>query len=29
VIADFQMQVGRFAFNRAAEKIVNADGHMV
>src|SRR5216683_689340 len=29
VIADFQVQVGRFVFNRAAEKIVNADGHVV
>jgi len=28
VIANFQVQVGRFAFNRAAEKIVNADGHV-
>jgi hypothetical protein len=29
VIADFQMQVGRFVLDRATEKIVNADGHMV
>ncbi len=28
VIANFQVQVGRFAFNCAAEKIVNADGHV-
>src|SRR5713226_5287345 len=29
VIADFQVQVGRFVFDRAAEKIVNADSHVV
>jgi hypothetical protein len=29
VIADFQVQVGRFVFDRAAEKVVNADGHVV
>ena len=29
VIADFQVQVGRFVFDRAAEKIVNADGHVL
>src|SRR5712692_3922349 len=29
VIAYFQMQVGRFVFDRAAKKIVNANGHVV
>src|SRR5713226_7276882 len=29
MIADFQVQVGRFVFDRAAEKIVNADSHVV
>src|SRR6266568_2943658 len=29
VISDFQVQVGGLAFDRAAEKIVNADGHVV
>jgi hypothetical protein len=29
MIADFQVQVGRFVFHRATEKIINADGHIV
>jgi hypothetical protein len=27
VVSDFQMQVGCLAFDRAAKKIVNCDGH--
>jgi len=29
VIADFQVQVGRFVFDSATEQIVNAYGHIV
>jgi hypothetical protein len=29
MIADFQVQVGRFVFHRAPKKIVNANGHVV
>jgi hypothetical protein len=29
MVADFQVQVGRFAFDSATEQIVNAYGHIV
>jgi hypothetical protein len=28
MVADFQVQVGRFVFHRAAEEIVNASRHV-
>jgi len=28
VVADFQVQVGRFVFNRVTQKVVNAKSHV-